>query len=113
MGIYAGGSKCRLVSGGKASSLFVPSPIIITNGALLVSSDGHILQDKRRLYLTLKDNIICEVNLLSLDDCISNDINGLYLMANDDGVFDMKSSTLDDHILQDSNELYLTIRKDG
>lgn len=74
MGIYAGGSKCRLVTGGKSSSLYVPSPIPITNGVLLLSSDGYILQDKKGLYVTKLEYLI------SSEDEMLKDKNDLYLV---------------------------------
>ena len=74
MGIYVGGSKYRLVSVGKTSSLFIPSPIPITNGIRLLTSDDYILQDKKGLYITTLEY------LLSSEDEILKDKNDLYLV---------------------------------
>lgn len=54
MPIYIGGTKCKIISGGVPCEINTYSPIIVTNGVRLLSSDDYVLKDKNNIYLTLK-----------------------------------------------------------
>lgn len=56
MAIYIGGTKYKVILDGKTFCLNIPSPIPITNGIRLLSSDDYILKDINNLYLTVKES---------------------------------------------------------
>lgn len=54
MAIYLGETKYKLIVGGDICDMQIYSPIPITNGIRLLSSDDYILKDINGLYLTTK-----------------------------------------------------------
>lgn len=52
MAIYIGSTKCKLALGEKICGLNIPTPIAVTNGIRLLSSDDYILKDINNVYLT-------------------------------------------------------------
>jgi hypothetical protein len=111
MGIYMGGTKCKLVTNGSNWGLTALPYIIITNGIRILSCDGYTLTDNRRVFPTINDDENYNATLLSLDDYILNDTDELNLTVYDFEDSDMQMSTLDDYILQDTDNLYITTRK--
>lgn len=111
MGIYMGGTKCRLTTNGNRCGLTALPYTIITNGIRLLSYDGFTLADNRRVFPTIDDDEIYNASLLSLDDYMLNDIDELNLAVYDFEDCDMQMSTTDDYILQDTDNLYITTRK--
>ena len=83
MAIYIGGTKCKLCINGVMYNINIPTSTPITNGVILLSSDGFSLTDS----------------------------NGLKLIPKEE--YDDRLLPLDNHILKDLNEVYLTTRKDG
>lgn len=54
MAIYLGSQKYKIVLGGDIYDMQIYSPIPITNGIRLLSSDDYTLKDINGLYLTTK-----------------------------------------------------------
>lgn len=79
MAIYIGGKKWKLRINGVALNINIPTSIPITNGIVLLSSDGFMLKDVNNLYMTATDIDDYENKLLSFDDYILKDLNELYL----------------------------------
>ena len=52
MAIYVGRTKCKLILSGDICNIDIYSPIPITNGVRLLSSDDYTLKDINGLYLT-------------------------------------------------------------
>ena len=52
MALYLGSDKVKVNLGSSASIINFYSTTFITNGALLLSSEGYILQDSNGTYLT-------------------------------------------------------------
>ena len=75
MALYAGGTKISFVLGQKICGTRLYSSVPITNGVRLLTSDGNLLVDSKKLYVTSS----IRVKLLSLDDCILQDIENKYL----------------------------------
>lgn len=74
MAIYIGGQKYKLIIGGDVCDMQIYSPIPITNGIRLLSSDDFILKDIRGLYLTTE-----YIQSLSSDGSILQDFENNYL----------------------------------
>lgn len=75
MAIYIGGQKFKIICDGKVCGLQTYSPIPITNGVRLLSSDDYILRDINGLYLTATEYI----QSLSADGSILTDIEDKYI----------------------------------
>lgn len=56
MALYLGRDKVKINLNGKTYYLNIFTKTLITEGALLVSSDNYILQDTNEIYLTTKEN---------------------------------------------------------
>ena len=75
MALYIGGQKYKIIVGGDICELDVYSPIPITNGVRLLSSDDFILKDINNVYLTVTEYL----QSLSSDGSILTDIEDKYL----------------------------------
>lgn len=57
MAVYLGGNKVNIIdANGNVCNLNILSKHIITNGIRLLSSEGYILKDSNKLYLTTKES---------------------------------------------------------
>lgn len=56
MGLYLGSSKVQIILDEEIRRLNFYTSTLITNGTLLISSDGYILLDSNGLYLTAKES---------------------------------------------------------
>lgn len=54
MALYLGGTSQKINIDGKTYRLNIPTKVVITEGALLLSSNNYILQDLNGIYLTVK-----------------------------------------------------------
>ena len=79
MALYLGNSRVKINLDGVVYCLNLYSKTPITNGIRLVTSDGLILKDANRLFITTYSDVC----LLSLDEYILQDSDGLDLIPND------------------------------
>lgn len=56
MALYLGGNKTKLYKGDYKVLLKMYSPVPITNGIRLLTSNNYILKDKNGLYLIAKES---------------------------------------------------------
>ena len=56
MALYLGSTGQKINLDGKTYCLNILTKTIITEGALMLSSDNYILQDLNGLYLTIEEN---------------------------------------------------------
>lgn len=75
MAVYVGGQKYKLIVGRDICDMQIYSPIPITNGVRLLSSDDFILKDINNVYLTVTEYL----QSLSSDGSILTDIEDKYL----------------------------------
>lgn len=85
MALYLGSNgRIKINLDGAVYCLNIYSKVPVVNGIRLVSSDGFILKDSKRLYLTTKAHVdLVDDVLLSLDDYILQDLDGLDLIPSD------------------------------
>lgn len=112
MAVYIGGKKRRPHIEGAAQKTNIYSPDPITNGIMLVTSDGYTLRDSSRSYLTPEPPLDLEDELMSSDERILRDANGLYLISYLPLTFggDPLLSSEGD-LLKDKHSLYLVVEK--
>lgn len=87
MALYLGENKVKINLNGIVYYLNLFSLKPITNGDLLLSSDGYILQDFNGIYLIPNDYPAVNtstVKLLLSDGCALKESTGLYLVYKED-----------------------------
>ena len=77
MAVYANGTRCAMTLGGFTFNMELYSDTPITNGVILLTSDGDVIKDTHGIYATS----LKYVKLTSLDDTILKDLNDLYLIT--------------------------------
>ena len=81
MAIYSGNNKRLKVNlNGVTYNLNLHSAIPVTDGDLLVTSDGFVLRDFNCFYATT----IIPIYLISFDDYLLTDASGLYLAVKEE-----------------------------
>lgn len=134
MAIYIGGKKNKILANGVSHNVDIPTSVPISNGIMLLTSDGFMLRDRNNLRATStdideyenkilsSDGIILKDkndrymtsgeknNLLSFDGYILKDKNDIYIMSMDIDGYKKQLLSFDDYILQDLNEFYLTTK---
>lgn len=134
MAIYIGGKKNKILANGVSHNVDISPSVPISNGIMLLTSDGFMLRDKNHLRTTStdideyenkilsSDGIILKDkndrymtsgeknNLLSFDGYILKDKNDIYIMSMDIDGYKKQLLSFDDYILKDLNEFYLTTK---
>ena len=77
MAIHANGIRHGLTLGGFTFNVELYSDTPITNGIILLTSDGDILKDDNGIYATSLNYL----KLTSVDNTILKDLNDLYLIT--------------------------------
>lgn len=79
MAIYIGGKKNKILANGVSHNVDIPTSVPISNGIMLLTSDGFMLRDKNNLRATSTDIDEYENKFLSSDEIIIKDKNDRYL----------------------------------
>ena len=106
MAIYTGGKKCKLPINGVSHNIDIPTSVPISNGIMLLTSDGFMLRDRNNLRTTSTDVDEYENKLLSSDGIILKDKNDRYITSE----YKNKLLSFDNYTLKDLNEKYLTTK---
>ena len=79
MAIYIGGKKNKILANGVAHNVDIPTSVPISNGIMLLTSDGFMLRDENHLRVTSTDIDEYKNKFLSFDGIILKDKNDRYL----------------------------------